>query len=410
VKIITVDFETYYDRDYSLSKMGIDEYVTDPRFEIIGMGITVGDKDPLWVTEPIEVAGVIATIPWSECAVRCHHTQFDGFILSHHYGVKPKLWMDTLAQARMLEPCEASHGLAAVAKRRGLPDKGTAVLIAIGKRRADFTPQELAEYGDYCKHDVHLCREIGRWADPLTPALSVALIDMFTRMYTEPAMVGDEASMRKRVADEIARKEALLADSGTFKDVIMSNNKLADLLRSYGVGPPMKVSAATGKPALAFAKTDKEFQALLEHDDPRVQAVVAARLGVKSTIAETRALRFANMAARGPMPVYINFWGAKTTGRASGGDRCLSGETWITVKRSGEVLDILIPMLQPTDEVWDGEDFVRHGGLLFQGFREVIEHDGVVGTPDHKVFVVGREEPVELAFAAREGLALQTGS
>ena len=59
---------------------------------------------------------------------------------------------------------------------------------------------------------------------------------------------------------------------------------------------------------------------MLESDDADVQALVAARLGVKTTIAETRALKFLDTAKRGPLPVYLNFWGAKTTGRYSGGN------------------------------------------------------------------------------------------
>jgi DNA polymerase len=62
-----------------------------------------------------------------------------------------------------------------------------------------------------------------------------------------------------------------------------------------------------------------------------------------------------------------------------------------------------------TDLVWDGTEFVAHGGLVCRGYKEVIEYDGIIGTVDHKVYVVGREEPVELGVAASEGLVLQTG-
>ena len=33
--IITIDFETYYDRDYSLSKMTTESYIRDERFEVV---------------------------------------------------------------------------------------------------------------------------------------------------------------------------------------------------------------------------------------------------------------------------------------------------------------------------------------------------------------------------------------
>ena len=39
MKIIALDFETYYDKEYSLSKITTEEYIRDPRFESIGGGI-----------------------------------------------------------------------------------------------------------------------------------------------------------------------------------------------------------------------------------------------------------------------------------------------------------------------------------------------------------------------------------
>ena len=45
MSFITVDFETYYSNEYSLSKMTTEEYVRDPRFQIIGVGISLdGDR------------------------------------------------------------------------------------------------------------------------------------------------------------------------------------------------------------------------------------------------------------------------------------------------------------------------------------------------------------------------------
>jgi DNA polymerase len=41
--IVTIDFETYYDKEFSLSKMTTEAYVRDPRFEVIGVGIKVND-------------------------------------------------------------------------------------------------------------------------------------------------------------------------------------------------------------------------------------------------------------------------------------------------------------------------------------------------------------------------------
>ena len=319
--ILTVDFETYYDQQYSLSKMQTDAYINDERFEVIGVAVIKNDEDAVWFSgSELEVAGWLYNYDWANSAVRCHNTLFDGYILTQRFGIKPKLWMDTLGQGRMLLPFLQYHSLANLAKQYALPDKGTAVVKAMGKRRADFNPVELAEYADYCKHDTWLCKELGKKFDPFTPPLAMRLIDMTIRMFTEPMLIGDQVKMKQLYDDEIVRKEELLKAADVDRTIIMSNDKFAARLSELGVTPPRKTSKTTGKETYAFAKSDKEFTDLLESDDADVQALVAARLGVKTTIAETRALKFLETAQRGPLPVYLNFWGAKTTGRYSGGN------------------------------------------------------------------------------------------
>jgi hypothetical protein len=104
------------------------------------------------------------------------------------------------------------------------------------------------------------------------------------------------------------------------RDQLMSNKQLAKVLEGFGVVAPMKISPANGKQTYAFSKTDEEFKALLEHDNVTVQAIVAARLGVKSTIEETRTERFIGIAKRGSMPVPLRYYAAHT-GRWGGDDK-----------------------------------------------------------------------------------------
>ena len=321
--LLYVDFETYYDKDYSLSKMQTDAYIKDPRFEIIGVSVAVGDAEPVWYTagSMLEYVGYLrGSYDWENSAVCCHNTLFDGFILAHHIGVRPKLWMDTLPMGRMLKPWLKSHSLANLAKEYKLPPKGDEVQNAIGLRRANMSAEFLAQYGQYCKGDTKICRALALQMMPHIPGIELAQIDMIIRMFTEPQFVGDVPALVLQHKNEVQRKVDLLANAALMKDVIMSNDKFADHLRSLGVEPPRKISPTTGKETYAFAKTDKAFIALSEIS-PEVEAAVSARIGVKTTIAETRVLRLKEMAERGPLPVYLNFWGAKTTGRLSGGNQ-----------------------------------------------------------------------------------------
>ena len=100
----------------------------------------------------------------------------------------------------------------------------------------------------------------------------------------------------------------------------MSNEKFATRLREFGVEPPMKISLTTGKLALAMAKSDAGFKELADHPDERVQALVAARLGTKSTLEETRTQRFIDISKRGKLPVPLRYYAAHT-GRWGGDDK-----------------------------------------------------------------------------------------
>lgn len=376
--ILTVDFETYYDKDYSLSKMQTDAYINDAQFEIIGVAVVKNEEPAVWFSgSDTETIGWLhSNFDWENSAVRCQNTLFDGYILTQHCGIKPKLWMDTLCQGRMLLPYLTSHSLANLVKQYNLPDKGAAVVKALGKRRNDFNPMELTEYGEYCKHDAWLCKELGKKFDPFTPPLAMKLIDMTVRMFTEPMLIGDQAKMKQLYDDEVKRKADLLLRAETNREIIMSNDKFAEALLALGVTPPMKQSKANPeKQTYAFAKSDKDFTDLQEHDDPDVQALVAARLGVKTTIAETRALKFLETAKRGPLPVYLNFWGAKTTGRYSGGNSI----NWQNVPARGPSAGLRQALLAPAGHtvlVGDSSNIELRTVMALAGQDDVLDKLG----------------------------------
>lgn len=333
MRIVTFDAETYYDREYSLSKITTEEYVRSPLFELIGFAIKIDDGPTQWVPKP-ECEAFLKGFDWSDAMVLCQNTAFDGAILHWRYGVKPAAWMDIMGMSRALFPHEKSHSLKAQAERIGIGAKGDEVHNAIGKRFKDFSPDELERYAQYCELDVFLTYQLflaymGRGF----PKSEMKLIDLTLRMFIEPVLELDKPLLERHLQDVVDRKEKLLYDvrnmlastedwSGANEDVkklLMSNDKFATLLRSVGVVPPTKISPTTGKEAYAFAKTDEEFKALEEHPDERVQALVAARLGNKTTLEETRTERFIGMAGRGKFPVPLRYYGAHS-GRWSGQD------------------------------------------------------------------------------------------
>jgi len=247
---------------------------------------------------------------------------FDAAILSWHFDIRPPRWTDTLSLARAVDGVHVSNSLKAACERWKIGKKGTEVVDALGKRREDFTPEDLAQYGEYCKNDceltIHLFAEMYREDidDEEYEAISTTI-----KMFSEPVLQLDTDLLKNHLAEIIKTKKELMEKAKSNAEILQSNPKFAEALKELGVLPPMKTSARTGKETFAFAKSDKGLNDLMEHDNPKVQALVAARLGVKSTLEETRTQRLIDIAERiGALPVPLKYHAAHT-GRWGGSDK-----------------------------------------------------------------------------------------
>ena len=335
--IISLDAETFYDKDYSLSKLTTEAYIRDPRFEVIGVSIMVNDAGPFWfsgtrkeIRDWLISRVALEGVDWKDALLLCHNTAFDAAILNWQLGIRPKGYLDTMSMANALHGVNESVSLKSLAERYGLPDKGTEVLAALGKNRKDFTPEELEAYGEYCRKDAWLCRTLFDIMAERFSKAELKAIDVTIRMFAEPVLVLDKPLLEQHLLDVRAGQKASMTklcdllghpgDEDSLKKVLNSNPQLAGLLQGLGVEPPMKISPTTGKETYAFAKTDEEFTALLDHEDPIVQAAVAARLGNKTSIEETRTKAFIEIAGRGTFPFPLKYSGASVSHRWSGFD------------------------------------------------------------------------------------------
>jgi DNA polymerase I-like protein with 3'-5' exonuclease and polymerase domains len=321
LNILTIDFETYYAVDFSLTKLTTEEYVRDDLFEVVGVSVKENDGEPQWFSgTKQETKEWLNQFDWDNSFALAHNAMFDSAILSWTFGMKPRAWFDTLSMARASDGLEAGNSLAKLAQRYNLGVKGTEVVDAKGLRRADFNPNQLGKYGEYCKNDVVLTYDLFQTLLPRFSLHELKLIDLTLRMFYDPVLFLDTPLLEQHLMQVKARKDKLLAACVADKDTLMSNPKLADLLINLGVEPPMKESPANGKQTYAFAKNDEGFKELAEHPDERVQAIVAARLGTKSTLEETRTERFISISKRGRMPVPLRYYAAHT-GRWGGDDK-----------------------------------------------------------------------------------------
>jgi DNA polymerase len=330
MQLVTLDFETYYDVGFSLSGLTTEEYIKDERFQVIGVSIKIDQSEAKWYTGD-QVKEALDNIDWKNSALLCHNTQFDGAILSFRYNIIPGLYLDTLCMARAIHGVDVGGSLAFLVEKYNLGRKGTEVVDAKGKRLEDFTSQDLAQYGEYCKNDTELTHKLFQILAPDFPENEVKLIDLTLRMYTEPVLEVDDALLQDRLDDIQAEKSQLL--QGLMKRLecdteecvrakLASNKQFAELLIELGITPPTKISPTTDKETYALAKGDTGFLELTEHEDPFIQELCRVRLGTKSTIEESRIERFIGIGARnkGKLPIPLKYYGAHT-GRWAGSDK-----------------------------------------------------------------------------------------
>ena len=345
---VVIDFETFWDTNHSLTKMSPIEYVMSPKTEIISCAAKTNGHPTLVCFGESGIRKAFENFDWSDKLVIAHNMSgFDAMILAWRFGVKPRMWGDTMCMAR---PRFAKTTATVDGKQKdgvslgklvqefdiGVKDQ-TALFNTKGKNLKDFTPEDLEAMRTYNAADVDQCWELFKKLRKFTSNEELRLIDTTIRMLVEPQFKVDQELLRSTLEEERQRKHDMLVtvaeqigayEFGMTDDeaaeavskTLGSAAKFGKLLESYGVEVPTKISQRTGKEAPALAKTDEAFIALQEHENPVVAAAAQARLGVKSTILESRIEAFlqASEAANGYLPVTLKYAGADTTQRWSG--------------------------------------------------------------------------------------------
>lgn len=338
MRITTVDFETHFSQDYSLSKMSPLEYVMDARFELISCAIKVDDYPTDVFFGEADIRRAFASIESTLAGgllIGHNLSGFDAYVAAYRLGLRPRMWGCTMAMARPLHAKTCGLSLAKLVEHYGLGVKdNTALINTRGKRLADFTQQELDDMRDYNRADTDQCKALFDKLKGHYSAAELWQIDATVRMRTEPKFELDMALLERTAAEEAERKTtglkrlaALLEldtdDVDAIKTEFASAPRFASLLESLGVEVPTKPSPTDPERTIpALAKTDEAFLALQEHPNELVAAAAMARLDVKSTLLETRIQKFltAGRLAGGRLPISLRYCGADTTGRDSGED------------------------------------------------------------------------------------------
>jgi hypothetical protein len=354
MQLITLDFESYWDANHTLSKMSPTEYVMHPDTEIQSVSIKVGNNPTYVLFGEDTIRQHLQGIDWSNTLVVGHNMSgFDAMILAWRFHIHPKMYGCTAAMARSQYSKTSFYvdgkSLTGVSLKKMSAELGLGKKLDLeatntkGKRLQDFSPSELHAMEEYNKVDTDLCYGIFKELYPHFPRQEMLLIDMTTRALVEPKFELDY-SIVNRALEEVKLEKArglrqlyyMLYDQTEqvvraleggpepeefVRATMASAARFGDLLKSRGVDVPMKVSPTNPhKMTPALAKTDEAFIALQDHEDPVVAAAARVRLDVKSTLLETRLQAFLKAAnsCGGKLPVPLKYAGADTTGRWSG--------------------------------------------------------------------------------------------
>lgn len=298
---LVLDFESPFDAEYSLKKMPTAQYVRDPRFAVLGAGVRLADAPAVWL-EPDALRSFLAQVPWDQVRLIGHNLQFDGLVLTEHYGYRPRQYACTMFMLRWL----ISQGH--LDPRMGTSLAEAAPLVGMEKGNLE---QALANdtLGEYATDDAAICAALYDKYWHTLPQDEQGFIDIHVRMAVEPVFDLDREALRA-LADADKALEELFP-------LVRKDDLFAAALSTMGVSPEYKTTAKSNL-KLALAKTDKFMQRLQTHPDATVRLLAETRLRSRSTINRSRAQRFLDVGA--PLPAPILFYGAHT-GRGSGLDK-----------------------------------------------------------------------------------------
>lgn len=323
---LTIDFETYYDRDFSLSNLSTPEYILSPVFEVVGVAVSVNGAPAESYSGPHSMTQHwLSKFDWQNSILVAHNAPFDAAVLSWIFDIEPaKYFCTSMAAGPYITPFTGRSSLATCVQHLGLGEKGTEVVAAKGIRRIDFSNAQLTEYMGYCRNDVDLCYKLYEYyTDTMDmPKSEQEQIHLTVKKFVEPQLEGMAGYYRLALEAHRAEKNEIIKQSGHNRTALGSNARFAALLKEQGVMPPMKKSMTTGKDTYAFAKTDPDFMRIMYGSGDTVRKLCEARLAVKSTQMETRLERFANICdiTGGLFPASIWYWAART-GRFGGTDK-----------------------------------------------------------------------------------------
>lgn len=387
--VLVLDFETYFDEEYTLKDTATIEFVMDKRFEAVSLADT--QMNAAYPFADYEAAthfsytesGVLARLKYLQtlygenferATVVIANTKFDATVLAKRYGIYCPYVVDVIGIARTLNSRQR-HGIHTLTEQHGLIAKGDTTQFKGATFRTRFrkpkgrgnkapvqvpkiTDELLAKLREYNVNDNLREWELFTILLPMlsNPAVELRLMKHTLDLYLKPTMRCDFEHGEKLASAMQARLDRLIPEGMTPEDIsgnISFENALVTALEAAGDRPQQyykvcKPTKNNNGMMLAIAKDDPERELLEKHPDERVRKLMAARGGIKSWpnhIARVRSIMAVARACDGMMPVPLRYWGAHT-GRWSGDD----GLNFQNLSKQGDPLLVAMRGLIVADE------------------------------------------------------------
>lgn len=158
--IISLDFETYYDQDFSLKNMSYQEYCEDPRMDpfLLGSSRKVDDVVRSICIEKDYMQKFLDDVASKKDLVCVmHNAPFDTMVMKSIFGIELENPLCTLQLSHYLGFSDiTSCSLGALAIWFDLPHKGQFLSNMMGKTIEDLTLEEATEYREYCRRDTEI--------------------------------------------------------------------------------------------------------------------------------------------------------------------------------------------------------------------------------------------------------------
>lgn len=353
--VVLLDWESYFDVDFSLTKQSTVEHVTDSRFELLGAGV-IEVRQPHEAPTPhfwhgeADCQTVIDHLrreygkELEGCTLVVHNAHFETAVTALRYDIRPRYVVDTIGLHRHWN-ARASHKLGDIAKELRLSEekgdtkkfKGWTYRVRAAKRTKKakgppkfmprMTPEMQEELAAYGCGDCRLEWEVFTRLLPKlsNPAVELRVMQHTVDIWTKPLLHVDHAFADSLAERMDARGQEVIAATGHSRAEISGNHSFTALLRmalrAAGDDPDTYFKFSKQGSIPAIAKGDEERDLLLQHPDPTVRSLIEARVGLKTWPSHAKRVRAisAQSKAGGGMMVPLRYHSAHT-GRYGGGE------------------------------------------------------------------------------------------